>query len=49
MVNTDAFKKIMNSFNSMRSHLSILEKDYSQLLEKSESLYQQKEEANSIN
>ncbi|MDH4129612.1 MAG: hypothetical protein OEV44_12705 [Spirochaetota bacterium] len=48
MVNAEVFKKIMNSFNSMKGHLNNLERDYSLLLEKSEALYQQKEEANSI-
>ncbi|MDH5681836.1 MAG: hypothetical protein OEZ36_09625 [Spirochaetota bacterium] len=41
MINPESIKKVMNSFNTMKSHLQELEKSYSQQLEKSELLCQQ--------
>mgnify|MGYP000317227924 CR=1 FL=1 len=49
MFNQESIKKIMDSFHSMKGHLNSLEKDYSQLLEKSESLSHQSEEPNPTN
>ena len=47
MFNSEAIKKIMESFNNMNTSLQTLEKDYTYFFEKSEILYPQNEEVNS--
>ncbi len=48
MIDPDVVKRITNSFHSMKDHLSILEKEYSQLLEKGETRIQEEEEDSTV-